>query len=325
MARREISTGSPSREYAAAVGVSTAIMARTGTSAPRTTTQIRPSHGFTIGKLAARRGRSRAWRAPLDQLVIKARQSAGCGNSGAILSDVPSWTAKIAEAFHSIQECCESCLPTQDKVDALPREERRRAVQRLRRRRRWVPAASSSSTTTTRRPFSNSRSTPTVYEVQRIRRRRLSRRGRGTVGRSRRPHPRRRGWRDLPHRRILALCRERGRVRTATINDGLVRVRYTPDGDLHAEAMLGFRSWLLSHVPSLAESGAPEPDAGGLNIEGLAWDPRTRTHSCSVCGGRRIRDASRSFGSPSTPAWPRGRRRRSGRRPSCTSAYRNRQ
>ena len=58
------------------------------------------------------------------------------------------------------------------------------------------------------------------------------------------------------------------------VNDGLVRVRYTPEGDLHADAMLGFRSWLLSHEPSLAEAGQLKPDAGGLNIEGLAWDPR---------------------------------------------------
>jgi hypothetical protein len=34
---------------------------------------------------------------------------------------------------------------------------------------------------------------------------------------------------------------------------------------------------LLRHVPSLAAVGQREPDAGGLNIEGLAWDPRTRT------------------------------------------------
>ena len=58
------------------------------------------------------------------------------------------------------------------------------------------------------------------------------------------------------------------------VNDGLVRVRYTPEGDLHAEAMYGFRAWLLTHEPSLAVPGKREPDAGGLNIEGLAWDPR---------------------------------------------------
>ncbi|WIX98952.1 hypothetical protein QRX60_33510 [Amycolatopsis mongoliensis] len=55
-------------------------------------------------------------------------------------------------------------------------------------------------------------------------------------------------------------------------NDGLVRVRYLPDGDLPAEPMAGFRDWLLAHVPALAAAGRLEPDAGGLNIEGLAWD-----------------------------------------------------
>ncbi len=59
--------------------------------------------------------------------------------------------------------------------------------------------------------------------------------------------------------------------------DGLVRVRYTPHGDLQAQAMPGFRDWLLRQVPSIAEAAQREPDAGGLNIEGLAWDPRART------------------------------------------------
>ena len=61
------------------------------------------------------------------------------------------------------------------------------------------------------------------------------------------------------------------------VSDGLVRVRYTPHGDLRAEAMDGFRDWLLHNVPSLTAASRREPDDGGLNIEGLAWDPRTRT------------------------------------------------
>jgi hypothetical protein len=65
-----------------------------------------------------------------------------------------------------------------------------------------------------------------------------------------------------------SLCLTAGKV-----NDGLVRVRYTPEGDLQAEAMDGFRSWLLSQDRALDEAGAVEPDRGGLNIEGLAWDP----------------------------------------------------
>src|SRR4029077_19966499 len=66
-----------------------------------------------------------------------------------------------------------------------------------------------------------------------------------------------------------SLCIAGGKV-----NDGLVRVRYTPEGDLHAEAMDGFRSWLLSQDRSLDEAGELDPDAGGLNIEGITWDPR---------------------------------------------------
>jgi hypothetical protein len=60
-------------------------------------------------------------------------------------------------------------------------------------------------------------------------------------------------------------------------SDGLVRVRYRPHGDLQTEAMPGFRDWLLRHVPPLAAVGQRDPDAGGLNIEGLAWDPHTGT------------------------------------------------
>ncbi len=60
-------------------------------------------------------------------------------------------------------------------------------------------------------------------------------------------------------------------------SDGLLRVRYRPHGDLQAEAMPGFRDWLMRHVPRLAAVDLREPDAGGLNIEGLAWDPHTRT------------------------------------------------
>lgn len=56
-------------------------------------------------------------------------------------------------------------------------------------------------------------------------------------------------------------------------SDGLVRARHTPHGDLNTEAMQGFRAWLLRHEPWLAASADKEPDADGLNIEGLAWDP----------------------------------------------------
>jgi hypothetical protein len=64
-------------------------------------------------------------------------------------------------------------------------------------------------------------------------------------------------------------------VAGANRSDGLVRARHTAHGELHAEPMVGFRAWLLRHEPALAMAGDREPDAGGLNVEGLAWDPHT--------------------------------------------------
>jgi hypothetical protein len=63
-------------------------------------------------------------------------------------------------------------------------------------------------------------------------------------------------------------------VAASTRSDGLVRARYRPHGDLHAESMTGFREWLLGHEPWLATAAGREPDDGGLNVEGLTWDPR---------------------------------------------------
>lgn len=59
-------------------------------------------------------------------------------------------------------------------------------------------------------------------------------------------------------------------------HDGLVRVRYQPDGELHGEAMTGFRDWLIAAYPDLVDPARLRPDANGLNIEGLAWDPARR-------------------------------------------------
>jgi hypothetical protein len=67
-------------------------------------------------------------------------------------------------------------------------------------------------------------------------------------------------------------------VRKKTVgHDGLVRVRYAPDGDLSAEDMPGFRDWLVQQYPELARAADLEADDGGLNIEGLAWDPLRST------------------------------------------------
>jgi len=66
-------------------------------------------------------------------------------------------------------------------------------------------------------------------------------------------------------------------VKKKTGHDGLVRVRYRPEGDLTAEAMPGFRDWLLRQYPELAKAAGRAADKGGLNIEGIAWDPGNST------------------------------------------------
>lgn len=54
---------------------------------------------------------------------------------------------------------------------------------------------------------------------------------------------------------------------------GLLRIRIQAAGSLVAENIAGFREWFLEHIPTLAASAAISPDKGGLNVEGLAWDP----------------------------------------------------
>lgn len=104
-------------------------------------------------------------------------------------------------------------------------------------------------------------------EVERIRRRRLT----GVdSGKLRDPEGLTRVDRDGEIFLIVSssLCVENGH----RICDGLVRVHYRPDGDLPAEPMDGFRDWLLAGEPALAAAAGLVPDAGGLNVEGLAWD-----------------------------------------------------
>ena len=80
-----------------------AITATTGSNIPTTTTQKRQSNPFTIGKLAARRGGSLRGARRLTSLLSKPVDPHGIGGSGRDTSDVPTWTAKVAEAFRSIE------------------------------------------------------------------------------------------------------------------------------------------------------------------------------------------------------------------------------
>jgi hypothetical protein len=56
--------------------------------------------------------------------------------------------------------------------------------------------------------------------------------------------------------------------------NGLLRIT-TGEGDhLNAEIIPDFRAWLVEHAPELGKSPRYLPDDGGLNIEGLGWDPQ---------------------------------------------------
>lgn len=73
-------------------------------------------------------------------------------------------------------------------------------------------------------------------------------------------------------------------VSGSRVNDGLVRIAYADSGDLRAEPMTGFRDWLLAQEPTLAAAATAEPDDGGLNIEGVAWDPASQSLLFGVRG-----------------------------------------
>lgn len=56
----------------------------------------------------------------------------------------------------------------------------------------------------------------------------------------------------------------------------LLRITVGADGALVAEAIPGFREWFVKNVPAIAGAADNDPDFGGLNVEGLAWDPERR-------------------------------------------------
>jgi hypothetical protein len=189
------------------------------------------------------------------------------GNSSAILDDVAAWTSKIAAAFHSFQRAASRTF--RRKVKSTPFPEKNGGVP--------FNASGVVQVGPRRFVFVDNHDSSALFEfvldadgaeVDGIRRRPLVGVAEGQLG-----DPEGLTRVDVDGETFLiaasSLCITGGKV-----NDGLVRVRYTPEGDLHAEAMNGFRTWLLRHEPSLAGPGAREPDAGGLNIEGLAWDPR---------------------------------------------------
>jgi hypothetical protein len=71
--------------------------------------------------------------------------------------------------------------------------------------------------------------------------------------------------------------RKRRRAKRALERESLLRVSHTGAAELQAEIIPGFRRWLIEHTPDLGRRWRKSlrwiPDDGGLNIEGLAWNP----------------------------------------------------
>ena len=67
------------------------------------------------------------------------------------------------------------------------------------------------------------------------------------------------------------------RGKTAPARDIIVRITLGKDENLEAEIIPGFRYWLIDNAPTVAKYAKYLPDDGGLNVEGLGWDPRDGT------------------------------------------------
>jgi hypothetical protein len=63
----------------------------------------------------------------------------------------------------------------------------------------------------------------------------------------------------------------RGKLTEA--RDSLIRGRFGKEERPEGEVIPCFRHWLIENAPVLGKSPSLLPDDGGLNVEGLAWDP----------------------------------------------------
>lgn len=59
--------------------------------------------------------------------------------------------------------------------------------------------------------------------------------------------------------------------------ESFIRMRMGSDGSAEAEIIPCFRYWLIENAAILGKFANLVPDEGGLNIEGLAWDPDEKT------------------------------------------------
>ena len=77
------------------------------------------------------------------------------------------------------------------------------------------------------------------------------------------------------HKKIKAV-KTSGKGKVSAARESLIRVRMV-GGIPEAEIIPCFRYWLVDNSPVLGKSPSLVPDHGGLNVEGLAWDPNQNT------------------------------------------------
>ena len=78
-------------------------------------------------------------------------------------------------------------------------------------------------------------------------------------------------------KKALPTIKKSQKGKLSAARESLLRVRLSSDGQPEAEVIPSFRAWLVENAPVLGKSPRYIPDDGGLNIEGLAWDP-TQNH-----------------------------------------------
>ncbi len=85
--------------------------------------------------------------------------------------------------------------------------------------------------------------------------------------------------------------KRKARAESRTARGCLVRL-VVDGGRVRADSMAGFRDWLVRQDPLLAQVAELEDKKGGLNVEGLAWDPHRQSlllgFRCPLTDGRPI-------------------------------------
>jgi hypothetical protein len=70
--------------------------------------------------------------------------------------------------------------------------------------------------------------------------------------------------------------KKRDRAEPAPARAGLLRIAIGRGTSLQTEIIPNFRKWFVANTPAIGKAARWIPDDGGLNVEGLSWDPTSR-------------------------------------------------